>query len=98
MTFRHFWYVRSPFAIEVLRRQAGPTIMSALFSRLNIQMLQKPTTRKPRPAGDNERGAGRVALLSVGTIAPDSTAFRFGFSSEEERTALIRLGAVGVKC
>ena len=36
-----------------------------------------------------------MALLSVGTMAPDSTAFRFGFSSEEERTALIRLGAVG---
>jgi DNA-binding transcriptional regulator LsrR (DeoR family) len=43
------------------------------------------------------RRAERVdmALLSVGTMAPDSTAFRFGFSSEEERTALIRLGAVG---
>jgi deoxyribonucleoside regulator len=36
-----------------------------------------------------------MALLSVGTMAPDSTAFRFGFSSEEERSALIRLGAVG---
>ena len=36
-----------------------------------------------------------MALLSVGTMAPDSTAFRFGFSSEEERSALIKLGAVG---
>jgi DNA-binding transcriptional regulator LsrR (DeoR family) len=36
-----------------------------------------------------------MALLSVGTMAPDSTAFRFGFSSEEERSALIRKGAVG---
>ena len=43
------------------------------------------------------RRAQRVdmALLSVGTMAPDSTAFRFGFSSEEERSELIRLGAVG---
>ena len=36
-----------------------------------------------------------IALLSVGTMAPDSTAFRFGFSSEEERSELIKLGAVG---
>ena len=36
-----------------------------------------------------------MALLSVGTMAPDSTAFRFGFTSEEERSALIKLGAVG---
>jgi DNA-binding transcriptional regulator LsrR (DeoR family) len=36
-----------------------------------------------------------MALLSVGTMAPDSTAFRFGFSSEEERSDLIKLGAVG---
>ena len=36
-----------------------------------------------------------MALLSVGTMAPDSTAFRFGFSSEEERSELIKLGAVG---
>lgn len=36
-----------------------------------------------------------MALLSVGNMAPDSTAFRFGFSSEEERSELIRMGAVG---
>ena len=36
-----------------------------------------------------------MALLSVGNMAPDSTAFRFGFNSEEERTELMRLGAVG---
>ncbi len=36
-----------------------------------------------------------MAVLSVGTMAPDSTAFRFGFSSEEDRSALIRMGAVG---
>jgi deoxyribonucleoside regulator len=43
------------------------------------------------------RRAERVgmALLSVGTMAPDSTAFRFGFSSEEDRSSLIKLGAVG---
>jgi DNA-binding transcriptional regulator LsrR (DeoR family) len=36
-----------------------------------------------------------VAVLSVGTLAPDSTAFRFNLLSDEDRTALIRLGAVG---
>ena len=36
-----------------------------------------------------------MAVLSVGTMAPDSTAFRFGLLSDEDRTALIRLGAVG---
>lgn len=36
-----------------------------------------------------------MAVLSAGIPAPDSTAFRFGFLSDEERTALIRLGAVG---
>jgi len=36
-----------------------------------------------------------AAVLSVGTLAPDSTAFRFNLLSDEDRTALIRLGAVG---
>ena len=36
-----------------------------------------------------------LAILSVGTMAPDSTAFRFDFLSDEDRTSLIRLGAVG---
>jgi DNA-binding transcriptional regulator LsrR (DeoR family) len=36
-----------------------------------------------------------MALLSVGVMSPDSTAFRFGFLSDEDRTSLIRLGAVG---
>jgi DNA-binding transcriptional regulator LsrR (DeoR family) len=36
-----------------------------------------------------------VALLSVGTMAPLSTAFRFNLITEEERIALMRLGAVG---
>jgi DNA-binding transcriptional regulator LsrR (DeoR family) len=36
-----------------------------------------------------------MALLSVGNMAPDSTAFRFGLSSEDERSELIRMGAVG---
>jgi DNA-binding transcriptional regulator LsrR (DeoR family) len=36
-----------------------------------------------------------MALLSVGIMSPDSTAFRFGFLSDEDRTSLIRLGAVG---
>lgn len=36
-----------------------------------------------------------MALVSVGTMAPGSTAFRFGFGSEKERAALIKLGAVG---
>jgi DNA-binding transcriptional regulator LsrR (DeoR family) len=36
-----------------------------------------------------------MAVLSCGTIAPDSTAFRFDLLSEKDRTALIRLGAVG---
>jgi DNA-binding transcriptional regulator LsrR (DeoR family) len=36
-----------------------------------------------------------MAVLSCGTMAPDSTAFRFDLLSDEDRTALIRLGAVG---
>jgi deoxyribonucleoside regulator len=36
-----------------------------------------------------------MAVLSVGVTAPDSTAFRFGFLSDEDRVALVRLGAVG---
>ncbi len=36
-----------------------------------------------------------LAILSCGTIAPDSTAFRFDLLSDLDRTALIRLGAVG---
>jgi DNA-binding transcriptional regulator LsrR (DeoR family) len=36
-----------------------------------------------------------MALLSVGTMAANSTTFRFGFFSEADRAALIRLGAVG---
>lgn len=36
-----------------------------------------------------------VALLSVGTMAPSSTAFRFNLISDEERAALMRMGAVG---
>jgi DNA-binding transcriptional regulator LsrR (DeoR family) len=36
-----------------------------------------------------------MAVLSCGTIAPDSTAFRFDLLSDSDRTALIRLGAVG---
>jgi deoxyribonucleoside regulator len=36
-----------------------------------------------------------MALLSVGTMSPQSTSFRFGFFSEEERQSLIEAGAVG---
>lgn len=36
-----------------------------------------------------------IALLSVGTMAPTSTAFRFNLVSDEERIELMRLGAVG---
>jgi DNA-binding transcriptional regulator LsrR (DeoR family) len=36
-----------------------------------------------------------MALLSVGTMAPETTAFRFGFLSEEDRASLKRAGAVG---
>jgi DNA-binding transcriptional regulator LsrR (DeoR family) len=36
-----------------------------------------------------------MALLSVGTMEKESTSFKFGFLSEEERTSLIRRGAVG---
>jgi deoxyribonucleoside regulator len=36
-----------------------------------------------------------MALLSVGTMSPESTSFRFGFFSEEERLSLVKAGAVG---
>jgi DNA-binding transcriptional regulator LsrR (DeoR family) len=36
-----------------------------------------------------------MALLSVGTLAPSSTAFRFNLISDEERAALLKMGAVG---
>ena len=36
-----------------------------------------------------------LAILSVGTMAPSSTAFRFNLISDEERAELLRLGAVG---
>ena len=36
-----------------------------------------------------------LALLSVGTLAPSSTAFRFNMISDEERAGLLKLGAVG---
>ncbi len=36
-----------------------------------------------------------MALLSVGTMSSESTSFRFGFFSEEERQSLIKAGAVG---
>ena len=36
-----------------------------------------------------------MALLSVGTMAPSSTAFRFNLISDEERAALLKMGAVG---
>jgi DNA-binding transcriptional regulator LsrR (DeoR family) len=36
-----------------------------------------------------------MAVVSVGFLAPQSTAFRFNLVSDEERTELIRLGAVG---
>ncbi|MCA0433442.1 MAG: sugar-binding transcriptional regulator [Proteobacteria bacterium] len=36
-----------------------------------------------------------MALLSVGTMSPQSTSFRFGFFSEEERQSLIAARAVG---
>lgn len=36
-----------------------------------------------------------MALLSVGTMSPQATSFRFGFLSEQDRTELIREGAVG---
>jgi deoxyribonucleoside regulator len=36
-----------------------------------------------------------MALLSVGTMSPQSTSFRFGFFSEQERQSLIEAGAVG---
>lgn len=36
-----------------------------------------------------------MALLSVGTMAAQSTSFRFGFFTEEERNSLQKAGAVG---
>jgi DNA-binding transcriptional regulator LsrR (DeoR family) len=36
-----------------------------------------------------------MALLSVGTMSQQSTSFRFGFFTEEERMSLMRAGAVG---
>jgi deoxyribonucleoside regulator len=36
-----------------------------------------------------------MALLSVGTMSAQSTSFRFGFFSEDERQSLIKAGAVG---
>ena len=36
-----------------------------------------------------------LALVSVGPMAPSSTAFRFGLISEEERAGLLKMGAVG---
>jgi DNA-binding transcriptional regulator LsrR (DeoR family) len=36
-----------------------------------------------------------MALLSVGTMAETSTAFRFSLISDEERAALLKMGAVG---
>jgi DNA-binding transcriptional regulator LsrR (DeoR family) len=36
-----------------------------------------------------------MALLSVGTLAPSSTAFRFNLISDEERIEMMKLGAVG---
>ncbi len=36
-----------------------------------------------------------MALLSVGNMAPSSTAFRFNLISDEERAALMKQGAVG---
>jgi DNA-binding transcriptional regulator LsrR (DeoR family) len=36
-----------------------------------------------------------LALLSVGTLAPSATAFRFNLISDEERAALLKMGAVG---
>jgi DNA-binding transcriptional regulator LsrR (DeoR family) len=36
-----------------------------------------------------------IALLSVGSMAPTATAFRFNLVAEEERSALIKKGAVG---
>ena len=36
-----------------------------------------------------------MALVSVGTLSPQSTSFRFGFFTETERQSLIAAGAVG---
>ena len=36
-----------------------------------------------------------MALLSVGTMSPSSTAFRFNLISDEDRVALMKMGAVG---
>ena len=36
-----------------------------------------------------------LALLSVGAVAPSSTAFRFNLISDEERVSLVKMGAVG---
>ena len=36
-----------------------------------------------------------IAMLSAGTMAPSSTAFRFNMLSEDDRLALIKAGAVG---
>jgi DNA-binding transcriptional regulator LsrR (DeoR family) len=36
-----------------------------------------------------------LALVSVGTLAPSSTAFRFNLISDEERVSLMKMGAVG---
>jgi deoxyribonucleoside regulator len=37
----------------------------------------------------------KMALLSVGDMTAQSTSFRFGFLSEEDRSSLLRRGAVG---
>jgi deoxyribonucleoside regulator len=36
-----------------------------------------------------------MALVSVGTLAPTSTAFRFNLISDEDRAAMMKMGAVG---
>ena len=54
--------------------------------------------RREHDGGDDVlRRAERLdlAILSVGTMAPSSTAFRFNLISDEERAELLKLGAVG---
>ena len=36
-----------------------------------------------------------MAIVSVGTMAPSSMAFRFNLISDEDRAALLKIGAVG---
>ena len=81
--------------------QFAQTVRADCYLLAAPAVVDSPETKAAliHRCGLNEvlRRAERIdmALLSVGTMAFDSTAFRFGFSSEQERLDLINQGAVG---